>query len=64
MKAAPVDDVVFQSAAMACPEKGGGQLRVFTDDSEALRRAVVRDPQKSIALEAVQKPRQSVRLSI
>jgi hypothetical protein len=49
---------------MACPEKGGGQLRVFTDDSEALRRAVVRDPQKSIALEAVQKPRQSVRLSI
>jgi len=39
-------------------------LRVFTDDSEALRRAVVRDPQKSIALEAVQKPRQSVRLSI
>jgi conjugative relaxase-like TrwC/TraI family protein len=35
-------------------------LRVFTDDAEALRRAVVRDPQKSIALEAVnQQLRQS-----
>jgi ATP-dependent exoDNAse (exonuclease V) alpha subunit len=39
-------------------------LRIFTDDSEGLRRAVVRDPQKSIALEAIQKPRQSVHLSI
>ncbi len=39
-------------------------MRVFTDNAEVLRRAVVRDPQKSIALEAVQKPRQSVRLSI
>jgi ATP-dependent exoDNAse (exonuclease V) alpha subunit len=35
-------------------------LRIFTDDAEALRRAVVRDPQKSIALEAIkQQPRQS-----
>lgn len=39
-------------------------LRIFTDDAEALRRAVVRDPQKSIALEATQKPQQSVRMSI
>jgi ATP-dependent exoDNAse (exonuclease V) alpha subunit len=39
-------------------------LRIFTDDAEALRRTVVRDPQKSIALEAIQKPQQSVRMSI
>jgi conjugative relaxase-like TrwC/TraI family protein len=36
------------------------ELQIFTDDAEALRRAVVRDPQKSIALEAIkQQPRQS-----
>jgi hypothetical protein len=29
------------------------EFRVFTDDAEALRRAVARDPQKSIALEAI-----------
>jgi conjugative relaxase-like TrwC/TraI family protein len=32
------------------------ELRIFTDDAEALRRAVVRDPQKSIALEAIKQP--------
>jgi hypothetical protein len=32
--------------------------RVHTDDAEALRRAVVRDPHKEIALDAV-RPRQS-----
>jgi conjugative relaxase-like TrwC/TraI family protein len=32
------------------------EFRVFTDDAEALRRAVARDPQKSIALEAIKPP--------
>jgi len=32
-------------------------VRIFTDDAEALRRAVVRDPQKSIALEAIKQHR-------
>jgi plastocyanin len=49
------------------------ELRIFTDDAEALRRAIQRDPQKSIALEAIkqqptiqqqQAPRQSTGLSI
>jgi ATP-dependent exoDNAse (exonuclease V) alpha subunit len=39
-------------------------LRIFTDDAEALRRAVVRDPQKSIALEAVKPQAQRTRISI
>jgi ATP-dependent exoDNAse (exonuclease V) alpha subunit len=39
-------------------------LRIFTDDAEALRRAVVRDPQKSIALEAINPPTQQQRMSI
>jgi ATP-dependent exoDNAse (exonuclease V) alpha subunit len=33
------------------------ELQIFTDDAEALRRAVVRDPQKSIALEAIKQHR-------
>jgi hypothetical protein len=37
-------------------------LRIFTDNAEALRRAVVRDPQKSIALEAI-KPRPAQQLT-
>jgi ATP-dependent exoDNAse (exonuclease V) alpha subunit len=37
-------------------------LRIFTDNAEALRRAIVRDPQKSIALEAI-KPQQSPRMT-
>jgi len=32
------------------------ELQIFTDNAEALRRAVVRDPQKSIALEAIKQP--------
>jgi ATP-dependent exoDNAse (exonuclease V) alpha subunit len=39
-------------------------LRIITDDAEALRRAVVRDPQKSIALEAINPPTQQQRMSI
>jgi ATP-dependent exoDNAse (exonuclease V) alpha subunit len=42
-------------------------FRVFTDGAEALRRAVARDPQKSIALEAIrpqQQSQQPTRMSI
>jgi conjugative relaxase-like TrwC/TraI family protein len=40
-------------------------LRIFTDDAKALRRAIIRDPQKSIALEAVRPQQQlSTRMSI
>ena len=35
-------------------------LRILTDNAEALKRAVTRDPQKEIALDAVQQPRQSI----
>ncbi len=49
--------------------------RIYTDDAEALRRAVSRDPKKESAMEAIkqqptvsqqqiQQPRQSVGLSI
>jgi ATP-dependent exoDNAse (exonuclease V) alpha subunit len=41
------------------------ELRIFTDDAQALRRAIVRDPQKSIALETLQRqPTQSQSISI
>jgi ATP-dependent exoDNAse (exonuclease V) alpha subunit len=43
------------------------ELRIFTDNAEALRRAIARDPQKSIALEAIepqQRPQQTTRMKI
>jgi hypothetical protein len=39
--------------------RGRADARVYTDDAEALRRAVTRDPKKEIALDAVkQRPTQ------